>query len=46
MHKLDILFINPSSAQKAYQKLAETYSAIEPPTYHYYWQNHYPYLQS
>ena len=33
MHKLDILFINPSSAQKAYQKLAETYSAIEPPTW-------------
>ena len=33
MHKLDILFINPSTAQKAYQKLAETYSAIEPPTW-------------
>ena len=33
MHNLDILFINPSSAQKAYQKLAETYSAIEPPTW-------------
>lgn len=33
MSKLDILFINPSSAQTAYQKLAETYSAIEPPTW-------------
>ena len=30
MHKLDILFVNPSSAQKVYQNLAETYSAIKP----------------
>jgi Asp/Glu/hydantoin racemase len=33
MHKLDILLINPNSAQKAYQNLAETYSAVEPPTW-------------
>ena len=33
MRKLDILFVNPSSAQKAYQNLAETYSAIKPPTW-------------
>ena len=33
MNKLDILFVNPNSAKKAYQELAETYSAIEPPTW-------------
>ena len=33
MHKLDVLFVNPSSAKQAYQKLAETYAAIEPPTW-------------
>jgi len=33
MSKLDILFINPNSSKKAYQGLAETYSAIEPPTW-------------
>lgn len=30
---MDVLFINPSSAAKAYQGLATTYSAIEPPTW-------------
>lgn len=30
---MDILLINPSSAIKAYQELAVTYSAIEPPTW-------------
>jgi len=33
MYKLDILFINPSSAETAYQQLHKTYSAIEPPTW-------------
>ena len=31
--KLDVLFINPSSSLQAYQGLAETYAAIEPPTW-------------
>jgi len=31
--KLDVLFINPDSSIKAYQGLAATYSAIEPPTW-------------
>lgn len=31
--KLDVLFINPDSSAKAYQGLAVTYSAIEPPTW-------------
>jgi radical SAM superfamily enzyme YgiQ (UPF0313 family) len=30
---LDVLFINPDSSSKAYQGLAQTYSAIEPPTW-------------
>ena len=29
---LDVLFIHPDSSAQAYQGLAETYSAIEPPT--------------
>ena len=31
--KLDVLFVNPDSSFHAYQELAETYSAIEPPTW-------------
>lgn len=31
--RLDALFINPDSSAKAYQDLAKTYSAIEPPTW-------------
>jgi anaerobic magnesium-protoporphyrin IX monomethyl ester cyclase len=31
--KLDVLFVNPSSSLQAYQGLAETYAAIEPPTW-------------
>jgi len=31
--QLDVLFVNPSSALQAYQGLAETYAAIEPPTW-------------
>ena len=30
---IDALFINPNSSAKAYQDLALTYSAIEPPTW-------------
>lgn len=30
---MDVLFINPNSAAAAYQDLAKTYSAIEPPTW-------------
>lgn len=30
---LDVLFVNPDSSAKAYQDLAKTYSAIEPPTW-------------
>ena len=30
---MDVLFINPNSSAKAYQDLALTYSAIEPPTW-------------
>lgn len=30
---MDVLFINPDSSSKAYQGLALTYSAIEPPTW-------------
>lgn len=30
---MDALFINPDSSAKAYQELARTYSAIEPPTW-------------
>lgn len=30
---IDVLFVNPSSAQLAYQDLAHTYAAIEPPTW-------------
>ncbi|MES2206958.1 MAG: B12-binding domain-containing radical SAM protein [Pseudomonadota bacterium] len=29
----DVLFVNPDSSAKAYQELAESYSAIEPPTW-------------
>jgi radical SAM superfamily enzyme YgiQ (UPF0313 family) len=32
-NKLDVLFINPDSSAQAYQGLAKTYSAIEPPTW-------------
>ena len=31
--KLDCLFLVVSSSKKSYQKLSETYSAIEPPTW-------------
>lgn len=31
--KLDVLFINPDSSLQAYQGLAKTYAAIEPPTW-------------
>ena len=31
--KIDVCFVIPTSAKKAYQNLAETYSAIEPPTW-------------
>jgi anaerobic magnesium-protoporphyrin IX monomethyl ester cyclase len=30
---LDVLFVNPDSSSQAYQGLANTYSAIEPPTW-------------
>lgn len=30
---MDVLFVNPDSSAKAYQGLATTYSAIEPPTW-------------
>ena len=30
---LDVLFVNPDSSATAYQGLAATYSAIEPPTW-------------
>lgn len=30
---MDVLFINPDSSLKAYQELAQVYSAIEPPTW-------------
>jgi radical SAM superfamily enzyme YgiQ (UPF0313 family) len=33
MKNMDVLFINPDSSSKAYQDLAKTYSAIEPPTW-------------
>lgn len=31
--RLDVLFVTPNSSQKAYQALADTYAAIEPPTW-------------
>ena len=31
--KVDVCFVIPSSAKKAYQELADVYSAIEPPTW-------------
>lgn len=31
--KIDVLFVNPDSSTKAYQGLAEVFSAIEPPTW-------------
>ena len=31
--KIDCLFLIPNNARKSYQKLSETYSAIEPPTW-------------
>jgi radical SAM superfamily enzyme YgiQ (UPF0313 family) len=31
--KLDVLFVNPDSSQKAYQELSKDYSAIETPTW-------------
>jgi anaerobic magnesium-protoporphyrin IX monomethyl ester cyclase len=30
---MDVLFVNPNSSRQSYQGLAETYSAIEPPTW-------------
>ena len=30
---MDALFVTPDSSAKAYQDLAKTYSAIEPPTW-------------
>lgn len=33
VRQLDVLFVNPDSSVKAYQGLAMTYSAIEPPTW-------------
>jgi anaerobic magnesium-protoporphyrin IX monomethyl ester cyclase len=33
MRKLDVLFVEPNSAFESYQKLSETYSAIETPTW-------------
>ena len=32
-NKIDCVFLVVSSSKKSYQKLAETYSAIEPPTW-------------
>ncbi len=32
-NSVDVCFVVPSSAKKAYQKLADVYSAIEPPTW-------------
>mgnify|MGYP001277494598 CR=1 FL=1 len=32
-YKVDVCFVIPSSAKKAYQELADVYSAIEPPTW-------------
>ena len=31
--KIDCCFLIPNNAKKSYQKLSETYSAIEPPTW-------------
>ena len=31
--KIDCCFLVPNNAKKSYQKLSETYSAIEPPTW-------------
>ena len=31
--KIDCCFLIPSNSKKSYQKLSETYSAIEPPTW-------------
>ena len=37
----DCCFLIASSAKKSYQKLSETYAAIEPPTWALcYWLNH------
>jgi len=33
LSNIDVCFVVPSSAKKAYQKLADVYSAIEPPTW-------------
>ncbi len=33
LSSIDVCFVVPSSAKKAYQKLADLYSAIEPPTW-------------
>ena len=33
LSSVDVCFVIPSSAKKAYQKLADVYSAIEPPTW-------------
>ena len=32
-NKIDCCFLIPNNAKKSYQKLSETYSAIEPPTW-------------
>ena len=31
--KIDCCFLVPNNSKKSYQKLSETYSAIEPPTW-------------
>ena len=33
LSSVDVCFVIPNSAKKAYQKLADVYSAIEPPTW-------------
>ena len=33
MSQIDVLFVIPSSSQKAYQALKSYYAAIEPPTW-------------
>ena len=33
LSSIDVCFVIPTSAKKAYQKLADVYSAIEPPTW-------------
>lgn len=40
MSKLDVLFVHPNGAAIIYQKLSETYSAIEPPIWSALLANH------